>query len=157
MLLAGGILYLRFKKSRGWKTKSQNIHPAVSIVAAFLYFIINGYVVITRWFKPSIHGTLNWFIEPGVSWGVLGLGALWWLLFFLYLRRKDGKENTVLKIDKVPQYVEDPPNSGLLVQTHETTYIVREAEDHSSDNIESDRDAIRPPMAQIQPEFNDFD
>jgi amino acid transporter len=138
-LLSAGLLYLRWRPSLKWSEKSKVIHPAVSTVAAILYFILNAFPVCATWIPPSVTapGALSWLLVPALAWAMLGAGALWWLGFIVLAARRDRKENTVLTIDKVPEYEEDPAGSGLWVQTHETTYICRQGREFAEGDFEA--------------------
>ncbi|ETI20381.1 hypothetical protein G647_08416 [Cladophialophora carrionii CBS 160.54] len=152
-LLAAGILYLRFTKSRNWRLKATNIHPWLSVAAATVYLIGNLFPVITSWVKPEKSfastttttsllpdsnsvvsaGTgeptanptspLAWFVVPTVGWAVLGFAALWWLGASFVVRRIERRTHTEFTIEKEYDYDEDPPGSGAYVQVHETVYL----------------------------------
>ena len=115
-----------------------DINPAVSILAASIYLVFNAFPIITLWAKPQnmSPNSLTWFLIPAVSMIALACGSLWWLGFLAITRRKDKREGTVLNVVKIPHYNEDPQNSGRYVQTHETTYIYRQAR---ADNVEEGR------------------
>ena len=128
ILLSIGILYLRLRSSLGWNEKSPRVSPTASVAAAAIFLVLNLFPVVAKWIKPPVQraGTLKWYLVPILSWCILGFGALWWLSVFTFQRRKDKRTQTVLTIEKRPEYVEEPVGSGQLVQTHETTFISRE-------------------------------
>ncbi|EXJ54526.1 hypothetical protein A1O7_09866 [Cladophialophora yegresii CBS 114405] len=147
-LLAAGILYLRFSKSRNWRQKTPNIHPWLSVGAATIYLIGNLFPIITYWVKPEqplsssadtvdtttsalpvsntvlpARTALAWFVVPTVGWAVLGLAALWWLGACFVVRRIERRTHTEFTIQKEYDYDEDPLGSGAFVQVHETVYL----------------------------------
>jgi len=141
VMLSGGLLYLRFNKKANWNEKSMDINPTISILAASVYLIFNAFPIITLWVKPPnpSPNSLSWFLIPAVSMIVLACGSLWWLGFIVHTRRRDKREGTELKVIKIPDYNEDPPDSGRYVQTHETTYIYRQGQDFAEDDMEEVR------------------
>jgi amino acid transporter len=134
-MLAIGILYLRMRRSAEWSKKSTRIPPIISLTAASLYLILNLFPVAANWIPPAtvLPGSLTWYLIPMISFITLGAGAIWWLGFFIVARRKDKETNTVLTVSKVPEFAEEPPHSGLYVQTHETVYICRRGKDFAAD------------------------
>lgn len=130
-LLSLGLLYLRLRSSLNWKEKAPRLSTGVSVIAATIYLVLNLFPVALKWYP--LHGQgpeeLKWFLVPTLAWIMLAIGALWWFAFFSFQRRKDRRTNTVLSIEKRPEYKEEPRGSGQLVQTHETTFISREARD----------------------------
>jgi amino acid transporter len=164
VLISVGLLYLRFRESVHWNEKSSIKRPVISVTAAFVFLILNLLPVILNWYKnPSPNpGDLGWYMKALLSWVVVGVGALWWLGFFILARRKDKKTNTVLTIEKVPEYEEDPEGSGQYVQKHETTYICRKGRDFAfgdfpQDDFEAMRSKITKngPVAAIRSDFDD--
>jgi amino acid transporter len=125
-LLAAGILYLRFKESRDWREKANNINPVISVVAAAVYLVGNLFPIITSWVPPidgRISQTVTWFTVPTVSWCVLAFGGLWWLGFIVVAKRIEHKTHTVFTVEKEPHFERDPPDTGNPVQVHETVYL----------------------------------
>jgi hypothetical protein len=140
IFLAVGILYLRFRRSAHWDEKSTLKKGWVSVTAAIVFLILNLFPVVASWFKPTYQSPykVQWYMKPMLSWITIGAGALWWLGFIVIAKRKDRKTNTVLTIERVPEYEEDPEGSGQYVQKHETTYIYRKGRDFAHDDFPQD-------------------
>jgi amino acid transporter len=158
VMLSGGLLYLHFSKRQNWREKSVDVNPVISVLAASIYFILNAFPIITLWIKPPNQSpnSLSWFLIPTVSVPILICGLLWWLGFVAITRRKDHRDGKVLNVLKVPDYSEDPQNSGRYVQTHETVYIYRRRPDNIADNQEEGR--VRNVAARNRnPDFDDLD
>lgn len=77
--VAGGLIYLRLRKSENWSSPWQTWLPV-----PFIYLCLNIFLVVTPFVPPNSDWNADgypYYLFPLVGTGVLGLGAVYWLLW----------------------------------------------------------------------------
>lgn len=120
-IMAIGMLYLRFFTQ--WSTKS--LMPSwVSILAALVYALANGFPLIAVWIPPShtsndvydlIPG-FPWYLTGTLSWIVLVCGVLYWASFRFVLPRVGARKGKEFVVEREPVF---RMQDGERVQWHE--------------------------------------
>ena len=142
-LLGLGLLLLRFStppqtagaEPRDWSEMTgRHIKPSLSIAAAVVYMVGNAYPVVVTWIPPSAAfvSTLSWYLVPVISWVTLAVGALWYLGFLWYARRRERRDGLLYSVERKPEFESD--NGGdseashgqgrrNLIMAHETVIL----------------------------------
>jgi hypothetical protein len=120
-IMAIGMLYRRFFTQ--WSTKS--LMPSwVSILAALVYALANGFPLIAVWIPPShtsndvydlIPG-FPWYLTGTLSWIVLVCGVLYWASFRFVLPRVGARKGKEFVVEREPVF---RMQDGERVQWHE--------------------------------------
>ena len=120
-IVSGGLLYLKFDKSRAWSSYA-SFKPWINPLHAVIYFIVCGFLLFAACAKPS-DGTpfsyavnhIQWFIVP-----VIGLSTLvWGLIWFLGLKLVMVQKRKQLVVTRFPFIVQDEQDPGQWVQKSE--------------------------------------
>jgi hypothetical protein len=45
------------------------------------YVMFNLFIIVMIWYPPKKQGSINSYVTPGVSTGILGFGVLYWIVF----------------------------------------------------------------------------
>ncbi len=86
--MAGGLIYLRLRKSENWSSPWQTYLP-VSVV----YLLLNLFLVVTPFIPPNSDWNADgypYLAFPLVGTGVLLLGVVYWLLWIWVWPRGSG-------------------------------------------------------------------
>jgi amino acid permease len=114
MLVSGGLLYLKFTKSRGW-AKIVNFRPWLDPAPAIICFVMSSAVFFAGFAHPHIKQTvaLAWYILPIIALTSPLWGALWWLCLqaIQIIRREE------LDVTRIPFIVQQ--DDGEWVQKAE--------------------------------------
>lgn len=126
--IAIGMLKLRLSSHEKWRKKS-NFNPYLSITSALIFAIGSAYPIVASWVPPTgsyakqTKLTVAWFTTPTVAWSILGFGLVWYAGFNLFAMRRSRKEGLEFRVEKEPNFENDPEPDGPPVQTHETVYL----------------------------------
>jgi amino acid transporter len=136
LLVAVGVLKLRFSRREKWRKKSA-ANPFLSITAASFFVVGCAYPIVASWVPPmgqysKLKPVVPWFTVPTVSWSMLAFGVIWYLGFLGFAAQRRRKEKVEFKVDRVADFVPDPSPDGPLVQVHETVYLAWVAKEVSS-------------------------
>lgn len=102
--------------------QGSGFHPLLSVTAATLFTIANAFPVIAAWIPPSAQFkdrmsiSFPWYTVPTVSWCILALGLLWWLVFRLIVPHVGWHQGHTLKVRRKLYFHEE---HGYPVQWHE--------------------------------------
>ena len=98
VVLSVGMFYLRAKTSLDWASDSF-LMGWISLLAALVYGVSMLFPMVTNWVPPSADFvraqalTYPWFTTPTVSCIVVGLGLLYWAVFYyIYPLRHRNKQ-----------------------------------------------------------------
>ncbi|KAJ9668749.1 hypothetical protein H2201_000993 [Coniosporium apollinis] len=130
-LLAVGMLYLRFFKSEIWSTQPDGFVGLLSILAAAVFAIANLFPLVAGWipprgaFAPTTVVRTPWFTVPTIGVSTMAFGVLYWISFYVLVKRKEKREHAVFVVKKVPHFTTEPPGDlhGYPILTHETVSI----------------------------------
>lgn len=120
-IMAIGMLYLRFFTR--WSTKSL-VPSWLSVLAAFVYALANGFPLIAVWIPPS-HSSgdvydlipgFPWYMTGMLSWILLGCGVLYWSCFRYVLPRVGARKGKEFVVEREPVF---RMQDGERVQWHE--------------------------------------
>ncbi|SPN98972.1 related to high affinity methionine permease [Cephalotrichum gorgonifer] len=126
---------------RTWTSMTgRSVNPTLSVVCAVVYLLGSAYPVIVSWVPPPTspdpsrkdeEGKAAWFVIPAVSVAVLGFGALWFLGFLTYAKRREHRRHQEFVIERYPEFewAEDDGGdakrmAGGLVLVHETVSLL---------------------------------
>ena len=151
VFLALGILLLRFSgppatarevAGMTWSEMTgRSIKPVISVTSAVVFLLGNAYPIITKWVPPSsaFVTSLAWYVVPMVGWLVLAVGAIWFLGFLAYAKRRERKYYEVFTVERAPEFENADGHEGQkddgagtdggLVLVHETVYLAWEAKE----------------------------
>lgn len=91
-VVAAGLLYLNYRKWKGKAEWNPPIKATVPVVAFF--FLSSLYLIIAPYIPPShgqhVYNSLPYWIHPVVTWGVFGIGFVYWLFWAKILPRFGG-------------------------------------------------------------------
>ena len=94
--VAGGLIYLRRSSTEGWSSPWRTWLPVV-----FIYLFLNIFLAVTPFIPPNDDWNADgypYYAFPLVGTGVLGLGAVYWLVWTKVLPRLGGYELVAEKI-----------------------------------------------------------
>jgi hypothetical protein len=120
-IMAIGMLYLRFFTQ--WSTKS--LMPSwVSIIAALVYAVANGFPLVAVWIPPSYSSGdvydlipgFPWYLTGALSWALLACGVLYWISFRYVLPRMGARKGKEFVVEREPVF---RMQDGERVQWHE--------------------------------------
>tara|TARA_R110002003_G_scaffold290_2_gene18551 strand:+ start:44007 stop:44852 length:846 start_codon:yes stop_codon:yes gene_type:complete len=120
-IMAIGMLYLRFFTR--WSTKS--LMPSwLSIAAAFIYALANGFPLVAVWIPPTHTSTDVYDLIPGfpwhmtgtLSWALLACGVVYWICFRYALPRCGTRKGKEFLVEREPVF---RMQDGERVQWHE--------------------------------------
>jgi amino acid transporter len=125
-ILGIGMLCLRFTRTSSggrWRDKSSSNH-VISIIAAVITIVTNGFPIIAAWFPPSSQTPQDikdilispWYVIATVGWGVLAFSVIYWLVFRLVPPRFGNRRGMVLVVEREPFLHTE---HGYYVQYHE--------------------------------------
>lgn len=81
--VAAGLLYLNYQKWKGQAEWNPPIKATVPVVAFF--FLSSLYLIVAPYIPPSkgqsVYNSLPYWIHPVVTWGVFGVGFVYWLFW----------------------------------------------------------------------------
>jgi hypothetical protein len=119
-IMAVGMLALRFFTS--WSSKSP-IPPWLSIAAACIYFIANGFPLVAVWIPPvrrsSVHDIIPgfpWYMTGLLSWSLIACGVVYWACFRYILPRFGHRKGKEFMVEREPVF---RTQNGERVQWHE--------------------------------------
>ncbi|OXV07082.1 hypothetical protein Egran_05152 [Elaphomyces granulatus] len=126
MLLGIGMLCLRFTRTSSgghWRDKSSSNH-VISIIAAVITVVTNGFPIIAAWFPPSSTTPQDikdilinpWYVIATVGWCVLAFSVIYWLVFRFVLPRFGNRRGLVFVVER-ETFVHS--EHGYYVQYHE--------------------------------------
>ena len=146
--IAIGMLKLRFSSREGWRRKS-TFNPYLSIISAFIFAVGSAYPIIASWVPPNgsyakeTKLTIAWFTTPTVAWSILGLGLAWYVGFNLYALRRSRKEGLEFRVEKEPNFENDPEPDGPPVQTHETVFLAWVSKEYAHQSPQTEMEEAR--------------
>jgi len=146
--IAIGMLKLRFSSREGWRRKS-TFNPYLSIISAFIFAVGSAYPIIASWVPPNgsyakeTKLTIAWFTTPTVAWSILGLGLAWYVGFNLYALRRSRKEGLEFRVEKEPNFENDPEPDGPPVQTHETVFLAWVSKEYAHQSPQMEMEEAR--------------
>lgn len=90
--VAAGLLYLNYKK---WKGKAEWNPPIKATVPVVVFFFLSSlYLIIAPYIPPSdgqsVYHSLPYWIHPVVTWGVFGIGFVYWIFWVKVLPHLGG-------------------------------------------------------------------
>ncbi|KAJ9645212.1 hypothetical protein H2199_003218 [Coniosporium tulheliwenetii] len=103
-LLAVGMLYLRFFKSEIWSTQPDGFVGLLSILAAAVFAIANLFPLVAGWipprgaFAPTTVVRTPWFTVPTIGVSTMAFGVLYWISFYVLVKRKEKREHAVFVV-----------------------------------------------------------
>jgi len=111
-VLGIGMLCLRFTQTSSggrWRDKSSSNH-VISIIAAVITVVTNGFPIIAAWFPPSsttpkdiTNILINpWYVVATVGWGVLVSSVIYWLVFQFVLPRLGNRKGMAFVVERKP-------------------------------------------------------
>lgn len=90
--IAGGLLYIYWKKYKGNAEWSPPIKASVPVVAFF--FLSSFYLIVAPYIPPSegqsVYSSLPYWLHAVITWGIFGVGAAYWLVWAVILPRIGG-------------------------------------------------------------------
>ena len=120
-VVSGGLLYLKFNKSRSWSSHA-SFKAWIDPFHAVTYFVVCGFLLFAAFAKPSngtpfsyAIGHIQWFIVPAIGLSTLTWGLIWFLGLHVVMWQKR-KQLVVTRFPFIVQDLEDP---GQWVQMSE--------------------------------------
>lgn len=81
--VAAGLLYIYYQKYKGLRDWNPPIKASVPVV--FFFFLSSAYLIIAPYIPPvdgqKVYNSLPYWIHPVVTWGVFGVGFLYWVVW----------------------------------------------------------------------------
>ncbi|KAH7088191.1 amino acid permease-domain-containing protein [Paraphoma chrysanthemicola] len=142
-IMAIGMLYLRFFTR--WSTKS--LMPSwLSILAAFIYALANGFPLVAIWIPPTHTSTdvydlipgFPWYMTGTLSWTLLACGVVYWIGFRYVLPRYGARKGKEFLVEREPVF---RMQDGERVQWHEIvlqSWVVKTEPEKSSGYVLND-------------------
>ncbi|EGW32422.1 high-affinity methionine permease [Spathaspora passalidarum NRRL Y-27907] len=82
-VVAAGLLYIYYKKSRGLTEWNPPIKASLPVV--FFFFLASLYLIVAPYIPPvdgqTVYNSLPYWIHAVVTWGVFGIGLVYWLVW----------------------------------------------------------------------------
>lgn len=84
-VLAAGLLYVYWKKFRGTLEKEWK-PPIRATIPVIIFFFLSSLYLIVAPYVPPVHGqkvynSLPYWIHPVVTWGIFGIGLVYWIIW----------------------------------------------------------------------------
>ena len=85
-----------------WKPLVLKTRNMVYCFVAF-YVMFNIFIIAMIWYPPDVQGSINSYVTPGVSTGLIGFGILYWVVFAkatpaLGYQIEDEEEGTLISL-----------------------------------------------------------
>lgn len=100
LLVAVGLLYLHYQNYKGaieWKPKVKATVPITFFFAlASLYLVVAPYIPPTN--GENVYKDLPYWIHPVITWGIVAVGLVYWLVWAVVLPRVGGYQLVVREV-----------------------------------------------------------
>lgn len=74
-----GTLHLHSRWSEWKPAVLRNMKVVYSLVG--FYILFNLFIIVMIWYPPDHQGSINSYVTPGVSTGIIGFGVFYWIMF----------------------------------------------------------------------------
>lgn len=82
-LVAAGLLWLHYQNYRGVREWNPPIRASVPVI--FFFFLSSLYLIVAPYIPPThgqtVYEHLPYWIHPVVTWGIFGVGLLYWIMW----------------------------------------------------------------------------